>query len=138
MELLAHIVNGWTKDVAIKTLNPLVERKYVLMFQMERAWNFTPRHTKSIKGPNRSTNNHIWTFQQVSLLEGLDLVKKQDLDKKWPTFSYEPNIPFDVVWHLAFIKAMKSTSEFQTYYKPLSYHGLCTNLLKQFKVNVSK
>jgi hypothetical protein len=42
MELLAHILNGWTKDVGIKTPNPLLEGEYVLMFQMEMAWNFTP------------------------------------------------------------------------------------------------
>jgi hypothetical protein len=33
---------------------------------------------------------------------------------------------------------MKPTSESQTYYKPLSYHGLHINLLKQSKVDVSK
>ncbi len=26
MEILAHILNGWTKDVAMETLNPSMER----------------------------------------------------------------------------------------------------------------
>jgi hypothetical protein len=37
-----------------------------------------------------------------------------------------------------FIEAMKATFKSYTYYKPPSYHGLCINLLKQFKVDVSK
>jgi hypothetical protein len=36
------------------------------------------------------------------------------------------------------IEAVKATFESQTYYKPPSYHGLRTNLLKQSKVDVSK
>jgi hypothetical protein len=49
--------------------------------------------------------------------------KKQDLEKKWATFFYEANIPFNDVWHLTFIKVMKATFEFRTYYKPPSDHG---------------
>jgi hypothetical protein len=37
-----------------------------------------------------------------------------------------------------FIEVVKATFKFQTYYKPPSYHGLHTNLLKQSKVDVSK
>jgi hypothetical protein len=37
-----------------------------------------------------------------------------------------------------FIKTMKKTSKYGTYYKPLPFHGLHTNLLKQSKVDVSK
>jgi hypothetical protein len=33
---------------------------------------------------------------------------------------------------------MKTTFESRMYYKPPSYYGLCTNLLKQSKVDVSK
>jgi len=40
--------------------------------------------------------------------------------------------------HLAFIEGMEATFKSQTYYKPPSYHGLRTNLLKQSKVDVSK
>ncbi len=40
--------------------------------------------------------------------------------------------------HPMFIKDMKTTSESRMYYKTSSYHGLCTDLLKQSKVNVSK
>jgi hypothetical protein len=36
----------------------------------------------------------------------------------------------NVVWHSTFIKVVKITYESRTYYKPPSYHGLCTNLLK--------
>ncbi len=59
------------------------------------------------------------------------------MDKKWITFFYEANIPFNV-WHPTFIKVVKTTSEFQTYYKPSSYYGLSINLLKQSTVDVSK
>jgi hypothetical protein len=37
-----------------------------------------------------------------------------------------------------FVKAMKATSKFLTYYKSPSYHGLHTNLVKQSKVDVFK
>jgi hypothetical protein len=72
------------------------------------------------------------------LPKGLNSTKKQDLDKKWATFVYETNIPFNVVRHLVFIEAMKKTSESWTYCKPSSYYGLHTYLLKQSKVDVSK
>jgi hypothetical protein len=45
------------------------------MSQMEGVRNFTP-FTNNIKGPNRSTNNNIWTFRHVSLLEGLNQTEK--------------------------------------------------------------
>jgi hypothetical protein len=72
------------------------------------------------------------------LLEGLNLAKIQKFNKKWASVFYEANIPFNVMQHMVLIKAMKATFEFQTYYKPLSCHGLCTNLLEQSKVDVSK
>ncbi len=68
------------------------------------------------QGFNRSTNSNTQTFQQVSLLEGLNLARKQNLDKKWATFFYEADIPFNVVRHPTFIKVVKATSESQTYY----------------------
>jgi hypothetical protein len=40
--------------------------------------------------------------------------------------------------HSTFIEAVNATSESQTYYKPPSYHGLRTDLLKQSKMDVSK
>jgi len=99
--------------------NPLVEGKYISRFQVEGVQISTP-HTNNTKGLNRSTNNHAWTFQYVSLL-GLNSTKKQKLDKKWAKKSYEANILFNVVWHWVFIEAMKATFESQTYYKPPSY-----------------
>jgi hypothetical protein len=33
---------------------------------------------------------------------------------------------------------MKTTFKSRTYYEPAPYHGLCVNLLKQLKVDVSK
>jgi hypothetical protein len=91
MEVSTHIPNGWTKDVAMETPNPLVEREYVSTFQVGGAWNFTPP-TNNTKGPNKSTNNDIQTFQQISLSKGLNSAKKQDLDKKLATFFHEVNI----------------------------------------------
>jgi hypothetical protein len=32
MEILAHILDGWTKDVPIETLNPSVEGEFDVMF----------------------------------------------------------------------------------------------------------
>jgi hypothetical protein len=52
--------------------------------------------------------------------------------------SFMKHHPFNVVRHPMFIEAMKETFKSQTYYKPPSYHGLHTNLLKQSKVDVSK
>jgi len=69
---------------------------------------------KQIKGFNKSTNNNTQTFQQVSLRMGLKLVLKQNLDNKWASFFNEANIPFNVLLHLMFLKAMKATSESQT------------------------
>jgi hypothetical protein len=43
------------------------------------------------------------------LPKGLNLAKKQDLDKKWATFFYEANIPFNVVQHPTFIEVVKAT-----------------------------
>ncbi len=139
MEVPAHISNGRTKDAAMETPNPLVDGKSISMFQMEGAQNFTPP-TNNIEGFNISINNNIWTFWYVSLSEGLNSTKKQDLDKKWVTFFNEVNIPFNVVWHLAFIEVVKATYESSswTYYKPSSYHGLHINLLKQSKMDVFK
>jgi hypothetical protein len=129
MEVPTHISDGWTEDVAMETLNPSMEKTFASTSQVERAQLFTPP-TNNIKGPNRSINNNIQTLWQVSLPEGLNSAKKQDLDKKWTTFFYEVNIPFNVVWHSAFIEAVKATSKSQTYYKPPSYHGLRIDLLK--------
>ncbi len=71
MEVLAHISNGWTEDMAMETPNPLVYGESILMFQVEGAQNFTPP-TNNIKGFNISIHNNIWTFQHVSLSEGLN------------------------------------------------------------------
>jgi hypothetical protein len=61
MDVLAHIRNRQKENVAMETLNPSVEGKFVSTFQMEGAQNFTPL-TNSIEGPNKSTNN-TRTFQ---------------------------------------------------------------------------
>jgi hypothetical protein len=114
-----------------------VEGESILTFQMEGAQICTPL-VNSIEGPNISTNNNFRTFRQVLLLKVLNSTRIQKLDKKWAIFFYEANIPFNVVRHLTFLKVVKVTFEFETYYKPPSYHGLHTNLLKQSKVDVSK
>jgi hypothetical protein len=48
------------------------------------------------------------------------------------------NILFNVVWHLAFIEFMTTTSKSWSYYEPPSYHGLHIDLLKQSKVDLFK
>jgi hypothetical protein len=58
MEVPTHIPNGQIEDVAIKTLNPLVEGEYVSMFQMEGVRNFTPLQIVQIV-----TNPQITTFE---------------------------------------------------------------------------
>ncbi len=45
METLAHIPDGRIEDVAMETLNPSMEGKFVLTSQVEGARNFTPLQT---------------------------------------------------------------------------------------------
>jgi hypothetical protein len=47
----------------------------------------------------------------ISITRGIEPNKKQKLDKKWTTFYYGTNIPFNVAWYRAFIKATKTTSK---------------------------
>jgi hypothetical protein len=94
----------------MQTLNLSVEGEFISTSQVEVAQTFSPP-TNIKEGPKRSTNNNIRTFRHVSLPKGLNLTKKQDLDKKWATFFYEANIPFNVMQHLTFIEAMKTTSK---------------------------
>jgi hypothetical protein len=42
MEVLAHIPDGWTEDVAIEMLSPLMEGEFASMFQMEGVQIFNP------------------------------------------------------------------------------------------------
>jgi hypothetical protein len=42
MEVLAHISDGWTKDVAMETPNPLMYGESISMFQVEGAEKFHP------------------------------------------------------------------------------------------------
>jgi hypothetical protein len=58
---------------------------------------------------------------------------KQSFDKKWATFFYEANIPFNVAHHSAFIDVVKSTSKGKILYKLLSYHSIRIDLLKSSK-----
>jgi hypothetical protein len=60
------------------------------------------------------------------------------LDKKWPTFFCETNIPFNVVWHLIFLEVVKTTLEFQPIINRHCTMDLCINMLKKSKVNVFK
>jgi hypothetical protein len=43
------------------------------------------------------------TFRQMTLQEGMNSTIKQNLNKKWATFLYEANIPFNVAYHLTLI-----------------------------------
>jgi hypothetical protein len=45
MEVPAHILDGWTEDVAMATLNPSMGREYVSMSQVEGDQTFTPLQT---------------------------------------------------------------------------------------------
>jgi hypothetical protein len=81
--------------------------------------------TNNTNGFNRSINNNIQTFRQVSLREGLNLAKKQNLDKKCTTFFYEANVTFNVVRHMVFIKVVKTTFEFSgstMHWEGMAYH----------------
>jgi len=42
MEVPTHILDGWTKGMAIEMLNPLVEGEFASMFQMDGIRIFTP------------------------------------------------------------------------------------------------
>jgi hypothetical protein len=91
MEISTHILDGWTKDVAMEMLNPSMEGESISTSQVEGAWNFTLT-TNNTKGPTRSINNEVQTFWQVPLPKGLNLAKKQDLDQKLAIFFHEVNI----------------------------------------------
>ncbi len=129
--------NGPRNNVAIEILNFLVEGKSTSIFQIEGAQICTS-HTNNTKGFDRSRINDTQTFWQVSLQEGLHSIKKHELDKKWATCFYEMNIFFNIVWHSMFIEVVKVTLESRTYFKLPWHHGLCTDSLKQYKVDMSK
>jgi len=78
------------------------------MFQW-KGFKISPPLQTTQKGSNKSTNNNIWTFWQVSFPMGLNSTKKWDLEKKWTILFYETNIPFNVVWHPMFIEIMRAT-----------------------------
>jgi len=72
------------------------------------------------------------------IAQGIEFNQKIGFKQEMGNFLLWVKQPFNVVRHSMFIEAMKVTFEFRTYYKPSSYHGLLTGLLKQSKVNVSK
>jgi hypothetical protein len=63
---------------------------------------------------------------------------KENLDKKWATFFYEANNPFNVAYHLTFIDVVKSTFDYKILYKLSSYHIIWIQLLKSSKNNLSR
>jgi hypothetical protein len=63
-------------------------------------------------------------MKQLTLQKGMNSTMKQNLNKKWVTFFYKANIPFNVACHLTFINAMKSTFDGEIFYKPPSYHAI--------------
>jgi hypothetical protein len=46
------------------------------MFQMEGAQSFKPPQINNIKGPNKSTNNNIWTFLTSFITQGIEFNQK--------------------------------------------------------------
>jgi len=101
MEVWAHLLHGQTKDVTIETSNPLVARQCISTSKMKGVQICTP-FINNIEGPNRSTNNNTQTFWQVSSLKGLNLARKQDLDKKWANFfmnqtSFSIHVTFNIL-----------------------------------------
>jgi hypothetical protein len=64
MEILAHILNGRIEDVTIEMSNPLMEGKFVLMFQVKGAQNFIPLQTahKVLIDPQITTFNPFNRF----------------------------------------------------------------------------
>jgi hypothetical protein len=77
-------------------------------------------------------------MKQMTLQEGMNSTMKQNLYKKWATFIYKANIPFNVAHHSAFINATKFTFEGEILYKPPSYHAIRTELLKSSKEDLSR
>jgi hypothetical protein len=63
---------------------------------------------------------------------------KQNFDKKWATFFYKANNPFNVAYHPTFIDVVKSTFDCKILYKLLSYHIIWIQLLKNSKKDLSK
>ncbi len=62
MEVPTHFSDGRIKNVAIETSNLLMEENFISTCQMEGVWICT-LPTNYTKGPNRSINNNIQTFQ---------------------------------------------------------------------------
>lgn len=49
-------------------------------------------------------------LRQATLPEGFNISKRQLLDKAWSSAFYEANIPFNIIRHPAFVKAVKETA----------------------------
>jgi hypothetical protein len=63
-------------------------------------------------------------------------VKRKELDEKWKTFSYEANVPFNVVRHPSFIAAMRATLPARFDYEPPSYHAMRSPFIETTRKHV--
>jgi len=80
-----------------------------------------PPSGPSMGDPIPMPNLPPWQMKQISLEEGMNSTTKENLDKKWLTFFYEANIPFNVAHHPTFIDVMKFNSKGKVLYKSPSY-----------------
>jgi hypothetical protein len=79
-------------------------------------------------------------YRQLSMFEGFNASTRIHLDRAWASALYEANILFNVIWHLAFVYAVRETTKhWMLAYIPLSYYNaLYTSLLKAKIEDVAK
>lgn len=88
--------------------------------------------------PPHRRGNTPSSSRQRSMEDAMAFATRQSLDKKWASFFYEANIPFNVVRHPAFVSAVQETAKSGLVYQPPSYNAMRTTLIEAKKVVVEE
>lgn len=66
------------------------------------------------------------SLRQQQMNEAFNIAKRKELDETWASFFYEANVPFNVVRHPSFIRAVRATSQAGFDYGPPAYNAIRT------------
>ena len=78
-------------------------------------------------------------LRQATLPEGFNTSVRQLLDRVWSSAFYEANIPFNIIRHPTFVKAVQETARVRMpAYNPPSYNAVRTKLLTNKKADVQR